>query len=649
MAMVSHSSLSKDQFRILNLHPGRESDPLNGTLKVVSFTNKPVYTAVSYVWGKDDDSQGLIIDGVSKPTKPSLQAALRGLRSPDAVIAVWADGICINQGDKAEKGQQVALMGEIYSNAREVLVWLGEARPGDDLAFMTILPVTWNQALQFGQRAERVREALEKDFQLVKDALHLSRRPASKRDTQEDFPPTIQDALRALDAVCTRSWFYRLWVLQEAALARNCRVVCGEYAVKLTSLARTAQFCIALALHCATADLVSQDSMPTFCRANWMISSIINRWRRNEDNRPTYQFYEALMFTCEQMDCQNPRDRVFALRAMPFLRDEASLAPDYNLPLFELWKRLAISIITRPSDRVSPAFLLALPAVQSSRRWAQLPSWVPVLSNAREKPWNSHTRRKYDSYLNESSTQLHQGGAGSRLPFRAHYANGQLQVRGIFVSQLALTSHRMPDVPLKCDWRPGELYTNLKQGNTEQAADLISWYLWSAQFVTQAQKSQAQFSQDPQAFAEFLLHGQHIGANTTFHPLDEFWEPTLLELLARAGVDTDSDWRSKTSLLRVRNHLAPFIRDADWLSNTLDATRILAVTSDSRAAWVPNGARVGDFVCLFQGAPFPFVIRRTYLHGISSFSVVGDAYVHGIMRGESWPEDEDHVGDISLL
>ncbi|RMY20609.1 hypothetical protein D0867_03889 [Hortaea werneckii] len=308
MAMVSHSSLSKDQFRILNLHPGRESDPLNGTLKVVSFTNKPVYTAVSYVWGKDDDSQGLIIDGVSKPTKPSLQAALRGLRSPDAVIAVWADGICINQGDKAEK-----------------------------------------------------------------------------------------------------------------------------------------------------------------------------------------------------------------------------------------------------------------------------------------------------------------------------------------------------DVPLKCDWRPGELYTNLKQGNTEQAADLISWYLWSAQFVTQAQKSQAQFSQDPQAFAEFLLHGQHIGANTTFHPLDEFWEPTLLELLARAGVDTDSDWRSKTSLLRVRNHLAPFIRDADWLSNTLDATRILAVTSDSRAAWVPNGARVGDFVCLFQGAPFPFVIRRTYLHGISSFSVVGDAYVHGIMRGESWPEDEDHVGDISLL
>lgn len=264
-------------------------------------------------------------------------------------------------------------------------------------------------------------------------------------------------------------------------------------------------------------------------------------------------------------------------------------------------------------------------------------------------PGTVHTGRKYECYLNERSTQRHQGGAGSRLPFRAHETTGQLHVRGILVSQLALVSQRTPDMPLKCDWRPGELYTDLEQGDTERAADLISWYLWAAQYVTQAQKSQAQFSQDHQAFAEFLLHGQHAGDNDKFQPMNECWEPMLLELLARAGVDDDSDWTDKKSLLRMRNHLAPFIRDADWLSDSLDATRILAITSDSRAAWVPSGARVGDFVCLFQGAPFPFVVRRTYLHGISGFSIMGDAYVHGIMRGESWPENEDQVGDISLL
>ncbi|KAI6875882.1 hypothetical protein KC323_g48 [Hortaea werneckii] len=316
------------------------------------------------------------------------------------------------------------------------------------------------------------------------------------------------------------------------------------------------------------------------------------------------------------MECQNPKDRVFALRAMPFLRDEASLAPDYELPLFELWKRLAVSIVTRPSDRVSPAFLLALPAVQSSRRWAQLPSWVPVLSNAREKPWNSQH-------------------SGTRAGLDLVCPSEPMRRLASFMSE--------------CDWRPGELYTDLEQGDTERAADLISWYLWAAQYVTQAQKSQAQFSQDHQAFAEFLLHGQHAGDNDKFQPMNECWEPMLLELLARAGVDDDSDWTDKKSLLRMRNHLAPFIRDADWLSDSLDATRILAITSDSRAAWVPSGARVGDFVCLFQGAPFPFVVRRTYLHGISGFSIMGDAYVHGIMRGESWPENEDQVGDISLL
>ncbi|RMY71330.1 hypothetical protein D0864_10672 [Hortaea werneckii] len=229
---MSHGLLRKDQFRILNLHPGKKSDPLYGTLKVVSLAEKPVYTAISYVWGKDEDPEGFILDDVRKPTKSSLQAALRGLRSPDTVIAVWADGICINQGDKAEKGQQVALMGEIYSNAREVLVWLGEATPGDDLAFTTIEylvdmcpqpPTTWDWILQFRQQAQCVREALENDFHVVKNALLLSRRPASKHANPEDFPPTVQDALKALASVCTKQWFYRLWVLQEAALARKCR------------------------------------------------------------------------------------------------------------------------------------------------------------------------------------------------------------------------------------------------------------------------------------------------------------------------------------------------------------------------------------------------------------------------------------------
>ena len=251
--------------------------------------------------------------------------------------------------------------------------------------------------------------------------------------------------------------------------------------------------------------------------------------------------------------------------------------------------------------------------------------------------------------MNESYSPSHRAGGSSHSPFRAYYAAGQLHVAGIIVSQLAVVSQRTLDAPLRSEWYPGVLYTDLQQGNLARAVDWVLWYLWSVQFVSKAHTSQVQFAEDNAAFAEFLMHGRHARKNETFKPLDEFWEQTILESLGRAGVDNDSNYSSKASLLRMRTHLAPFIREPDKFTSTLDTTRILAMTSDSRAAWVPNGARVGDFICLFQGAPFPFVIRRTYLHGISSFSVVGDAYVHGIMRGELWPENEDHIGNISLL
>lgn len=41
---------------------------------------------------------------------------------------IWADAVCINQQDDAEKSHQVPLMGSIYSLAKTDAVWLG---PGD--------------------------------------------------------------------------------------------------------------------------------------------------------------------------------------------------------------------------------------------------------------------------------------------------------------------------------------------------------------------------------------------------------------------------------------------------------------------------------------------------------------------------------------
>jgi hypothetical protein len=114
--------------RILALEPGTANEPLRGALQHSDLeSERPIFEALSYVWG------AVIYDcsfecptGIVKITD-SLEVALQRLRSPRKTKHIWADGICINQQDILERGSQVKLMGQIYSGAHSVKIWLGRA------------------------------------------------------------------------------------------------------------------------------------------------------------------------------------------------------------------------------------------------------------------------------------------------------------------------------------------------------------------------------------------------------------------------------------------------------------------------------------------------------------------------------------------
>ena len=48
----------------------------------------------------------------------------------------------------------------------------------------------------------------------------------------------------------------------------------------------------------------------------------------------------------------------------------------------------------------------------------------------------------------------------------------------------------------------------------------------------------------------------------------------------------------------------------------------------------PVKAQVGDTVHIFMGGPTPFVLRKPNSCG-DHFHLIGDSYIHGIMRGEA--------------
>jgi hypothetical protein len=111
--------------RMLTLYPGALDDPLEGNLKFFNVTSSESYESLSYVWGKPDRCHEIICNGQRIGLTTSLHDALRRLRHLDRPRRLWADQICINQANMAERSQQVQFMNHIYKNASHVLVWLG--------------------------------------------------------------------------------------------------------------------------------------------------------------------------------------------------------------------------------------------------------------------------------------------------------------------------------------------------------------------------------------------------------------------------------------------------------------------------------------------------------------------------------------------
>ena len=74
--------------------------------------------------------------------------------------------------------------------------------------------------------------------------------------------------------------------------------------------------------------------------------------------------------------------------------------------------------------------------------------------------------------------------------------------------------------------------------------------------------------------------------------------------------------------------------------------RRFAVTDTGYVCLVPACTEIGDAVAILSGNPTPFTIRMqegsdkdiTGLERVRG-RLVGDTYMHGVMRGESWLEE----------
>jgi len=207
-----HSRLVEpDAFRLIILEPSLETTaPLDIaiiTSKLSHYENDVLdcYIALSYVWGDQNDTRMVDIEGNKLEITASLESALRHLRDASRTMKVWADGICINQIDNEEKGVQIRLMGKIYGLARSTIIFLGETTP---------------------------------ECHLVLDALYSSTIEVGAKESVGGSTRSPDLLAIAEEHIMQRPWFTRVWVLQELVLSLDPWIQIGTRRVRWNTFTR---------------------------------------------------------------------------------------------------------------------------------------------------------------------------------------------------------------------------------------------------------------------------------------------------------------------------------------------------------------------------------------------------------------------------
>ena len=632
MTDYEYSPLEFCHIRVLHLAPGTFDQPLTGALVHQSLPHgarHDRYRAISYAWGPPVFSKAIQLDGRLFRITETLYSALRGLRNPpsDGTTQLWADAICINQDDNDEKSSQVAMMAEIFRGASCVDVWLGDATPSNTLAFWTMRCVAADYPYRnrkinrenFVAHFERWRQEHEHEIHDLLDTRTIGR----------DVHDLELECFSAFAALSLKPWFHRLWVVQEVALAFRARLLCGPSSMDFEDVRRLMHIYNTNErnfLHEKTIRSDDYHKATTIFRRLWMVtdnardSDIQTVWG-SLGQTPAERFVQ-LLSDVYNLGVSEKRDIVYATRELFFSEPTDDLLPDYNITLTQLWHDVAIFVLhavsavhCKPRNLLS---ILAISALQRDARHPHLPSWVPDFGVI-----NLDCSEKINNYDMEG-WRVFAGGSGPPVLYCSRDSN-VLLITGLIIISIkqVLIGSEYPLDDLT-SWDPMEVSDDI-------FVKVVEWHKRCKQFLDELHPLHKRDKLVPQLQSLLRLDIHLDGfaaANDVQRAIDRY--NARLELDANGSILADG------LQLEVKD-IGPFLYDKSLLHN-LDTTRILAGMSNLKAGWVPQHARVGDFVALIKGAPFPFILRR--LDG-QYYSIVGDAYIEEIMKGEACPESDD--------
>jgi len=237
-ALYQPLSVDRKEIRVLEIIG--MGDKVSCNLRVVSLNDNPSFTALSYVWGDANDKVPFTVDGRPVQITRSLAAALRHAKEhwqktfPDGEpdeFRLWADALCINQGDLAERASQVQLMRDIYRSASLVISWMGH-KDADmiSLALSTISEIH--------SVTKSLTQAEFSTLQWMQPMTSLLTDSAESLPGQNDIR---NEKWAALHAFFQSEYFTRVWVFQEMLLGNKVILACPSHLLAFDIVARVCE------------------------------------------------------------------------------------------------------------------------------------------------------------------------------------------------------------------------------------------------------------------------------------------------------------------------------------------------------------------------------------------------------------------------
>ncbi|KAI1138380.1 heterokaryon incompatibility protein-domain-containing protein [Hypoxylon sp. FL0543] len=550
------------QIRLVTILPGRDYKKVKCTVENFPFVkngaNDPKYEALSYVWGDATITTPITLNSRPFQVTTNLEAALRVLRHKNKKRLIWVDAICINQTSIQERNQEVRRMRDIYSRAEQVIIWLGpELEPG----FVT--PV---DCVGIAKKTHDLLESLASTDPEDCDA--------AARVLDGTGDPIY--ALLVLNRFFSRSWFSRIWVLQEIALARVATLIYGDRLISWYRImsAVDALRRLQLGLH------THLWRMSNAARADRVERCWIRTRRavmQDEPRSPAHLELADLLWQTRFFEWTEIRDRLYGILGLVKgdLDSEKLLEVDYTKPVADIFRDLSIFMIR--GGKLAQVLCSIATSMDGLPSWAS--SWTADLQGPTASRLSSGISAHMQIY------EVNDIEPPSNPPrFSADFR--QVTIKGSFfdygISYIGKRFEHTLDTAMDIVERAKDIRTRL-----------VSW----------------EDEMEQQHCAHKLFETQAARRNA--------WKQALLHTLATSETELGQHYdliTSRTYELPKAEHSPMLISVVSDLHSTLgihcDSRRPFITTSGLMGSTGVNcDLHVGDRVCAFVGLAVPFILR----------------------------------------